>query len=284
MSVTIRELLDRGHLSLQQVGIENPRHAVELMLGAILGLRRIDLFLDINRAVDSAAEVRFNDMVGRKLYREPLQYIIGSTEWFGVAIKCDRRALIPRPETEIVLERALEIIKDVRAPRIADIGTGTGCIAIAAALNREDATIVATDLSATALQLAQENVIAHQLAHRILLRPGALLEPLQQEVFDLIISNPPYVRESEYPTLMPEVRDFEPRNALVAGDDGLECVRSLIQLAPHRLAESGVLVIEFGIDHATPVSAIARHTDAYLDPEIIIDYNQRERGILLRKK
>ncbi len=283
MTKTVRELLNWGQDELRTAAIENSRFAAEVMLRALLNLRRIDLFLDINRTIDGDLAAKFRDMIGRKTYHEPLQYIVGATEWYGLTIKCDRRALVPRPETEIVVEKALAIVKNRQAPRIADIGTGTGCIALAVAATREDATVIATDLSPTALQLAQENVTAHQFGHRILLRPGELLEPLGKEEFDMIISNPPYVRESEYPGLMPEVRDFEPRGALVAGADGLEALRPLIELAPKNLKAGGTLVLEFGIDHAAPVTEIARKSGAYGAPEIIIDYNRRPRGVILTK-
>lgn len=284
MSTTVKELLDQGSQSLNQAGIENARHAVELMLGAILNLRRIDLFFDLNRLVAEVDAKRFTEMVGRKLYREPLQYILGSTEWFGLSFKCDRRALIPRPETEIILESALAAIAETRAPRIADIGTGTGCIAIAAAVNRSDAAVVATDLSPTALQLAQENITAHGLAHRVLLRPGELLDPLGTETFDLIVSNPPYVRGSELPHLMPEVRDFEPRNALVAGEDGLECLRPLIERSARNLTAGGILAVEFGVDHAAAVFSIAQGTGAFDLPRLIVDYSGHDRGVILKKR
>ncbi len=283
MPTTVSELLDRGSESLRQVAIENPRHDAEILLGAVLQLRRLDLFLDLERQVPDSAAKRFEEMVARRLYREPLQYIVGSTEWFGLSFKCDRRALIPRPETEIILEKALAAIERIRAPRIADIGTGTGCIAVGVATNRGDAAIVATDLSPTALQLAQENITAHGLAHRVLLRPGELLDPLGTETFDLIISNPPYVRVAELAHLMPEVRDFEPRNALAAGDDGLECLRPLMERAPQNLAPGGVLALEFGCEHAAAVFSIAQNTGAYVQPELIVDYSGLDRGVILRK-
>ncbi len=284
MSTTVKELLDQGTQNLNQAGIENARHAVELMLGAILGLRRIDLFLALNRQVAEADAKRFTEMVGRKLYREPLQYILGNTEWFGLNIKCDRRALIPRPETEIILEKALTAIAGIRAPRVADIGTGTGCIAIAAAINRSDAAVVATDLSPVALQLALENITAHGLAHRVLLRPGELLDPLGSESFDLIISNPPYVRSDELPRLMPEIRDFEPRSALIAGEDGLECLRPLIERAPKNLAPGGILALEFGAEHAAAVFSIAQGTGAFDLPQLLVDYSGHDRGVILLKR
>lgn len=214
-------------------GIENPRLTAEMMLRHILGLRRVDVYLRGNDPVSDPDATLFKRMVSRKLSREPIQYILGETEWFGITIKCDRRALIPRPETEIVVERALDLLQSIDRPNVADIGTGTGCIAIALAIARPDATLVGTDVSPDALELAQENIRRHSLENRIGLVQGDLFTPLPQEgLFDLIISNPPYVRSSELPSLMPEVRDYEPYGALLAGEDGLAAIRHLIREAP----------------------------------------------------
>jgi release factor glutamine methyltransferase len=284
MARTVRELLEAGQRQLQSVPIENARLAAEIILRSILNLRRIDLYLEPQREVDSAAQNDFFDQITRKVNREPLQYIVGETEWFGLRIKCDRRALVPRPETEVVVEHALALIANVANPRVADIGTGTGCIAIAVAESRKDARVVATDLAVEALSLARENLAMHDLAGRIELCQGESLAPLDpQAKYDLIISNPPYIRESEYLHLMPEVREFEPREALVAGDDGLAVISSLIAGAHLHLKSGGFLVLEFGIDHAEPVKRLALESGRFDAQEIIIDYNGRERGIALRR-
>jgi release factor glutamine methyltransferase len=283
MPRTIRELLDDGAARLDAGGIESPRQAAELFLRAILDLRRIDIHIDPARPVTHEAVQRFEVMINRKLLREPLQYIIGSTEWFGLEFKCDARALIPRPETELIVERALELIRAMPQPRVADVGTGTGCIAIAIAHHRPDASIVASDLSSGALQLAEENVAQHKLEKQIALRYGDLLTPFYLELpFDLIISNPPYVRESELSSLMSEVRDYEPHSALVAGDDGLEVIRQLIIESPDLLAAEGHLVLEFGIDHIVPICKLAEREGRLREIETIVDYNQRDRGIVFR--
>lgn len=285
MPRTQKAILDEGAGRLRSARIENPVLAAELFLRAILKLRRIDLYLDPDREVSRADEQLFKDMVDRKLKREPLQYILGETEWFGLTIKCDSRALIPRPETEIIVERGLELIKLVAHPRVADIGTGTGCIAIAVASHRPDAVVVATDLSSGAMQVAEENLELHKLGARVSLRFGDLCSPLYlEEPFDLIISNPPYVRESELPTLMTEVRDHEPHSALVAGADGLEVIRRLIGDAPALLSPKGCLILEYGVEHDAAIREIASRLDSLEAGDTIIDYNQRQRGIILRKR
>ncbi len=284
MSRKLCELLDEGATRLHDAGIENPRLAAELFLRAILNLRRIDLHIEPDRTVADDDYVAFAEMIERKLRHEPLQYIIGETEWFGLTIKCDARALIPRPETEIVVERSLELIKSTPHPRVADIGTGTGCIAIAIALSRRDAAVFATDLSSGALQLAEENIELHRMSARIELRQGDLLSPLMIEpAFDLIIANLPYVRESEWPGLMTEVRDHEPHGALVAGEDGLEAIRQLIFDAPDLLKPGGILVIEYGIDHDAAIRDLVEKGTGLKVQETIIDYNQRQRGMVIAK-
>ncbi|MGB5108118.1 MAG: peptide chain release factor N(5)-glutamine methyltransferase [Candidatus Zixiibacteriota bacterium] len=284
MPRTITELLNEAAGRLEAAGIESPRLAVELFLRTILDTSPVELAMNPTREVSSADEKLLSDMIGRRLQHEPVQYILGETEWFALAIKCDARALIPRPETEIIVEKALELLKTVGNPRVVDVGTGTGCIAIAIANHRPDARVFATDLSSGALQLAEENVGYHLLEQRIDLRQGDLLSPVYlEQPFELIIANLPYVRESEYPDLMAEVRDYEPRNALVAGGDGLEAIRTLIAEAPELLAPAGYLIMEYGVDHDKPIRDLAAKTEGLKFIKTIIDYNQRERGIILQK-
>jgi release factor glutamine methyltransferase len=193
--------------------------------------------------------------------------------------------LVPRPETEIVVERSLELIADIDEPLVADIGTGTGCIAIAIAISRIDAHVVATDISSDALLLAGENVTCHGVEARVALRLGNLFEPLGTDaVFDLIISNPPYVLESEYSSLMPEVRDYEPQIALIAGEDGLAVIRPLISDAHLHLKLGGLLVFEIGEQQAADARRLVADCGMYDLLETIIDYNDKCRGIVARKR
>jgi release factor glutamine methyltransferase len=285
MSQTLKELLDDGCRQLNDAGIVNPHFAVEVMLRFLLGLRRVDLYLNETMPVPPDVEQEFQIMIDRKLKREPLQYIIGETEWFGLRIKCCPFALVPRPETEIIIERALELIANVEQPLVADICTGSGCIAIAIALSRTDARIVATDISPDALALANENITSHGVESRVALRLGNLLEPLRSdEAFDLIISNPPYVSESEYSSLMPEVRDYEPQIALIAGEDGLDVIRPLVSNAHLHLITGGLLVFEIGEQQAAAIQVIVENCGKYDFVETIIDYNDKPRGIIVCKR
>ncbi len=284
MLPTLTELADEGYRQLQEAGITNPRLAAEAMLRFLLGLRRVDLYLKGTMPVPPDAEQEFSRMISRKLGREPLQYIIGETEWYGLRIKCNPSALIPRPETEVIVEHALRLISDREKPLAVDIGTGTGCIAMAIASSRTDAQVVATDVSAEALLLASENISSHGLESRVTLRLGNLCKPLEpSEEFDLIISNPPYVRESEYASLLPEVREYEPRTALVAGKDGLAVIRGLIEDAYSHLRSGGLLVFEIGETQAGNVHQIVSGCEKYEFLEVIVDYNDRSRGIAARR-
>jgi release factor glutamine methyltransferase len=285
MSTTLRELLDVGCRLLHDAGIANPRPAAEVMLRFLLDLRRVDIYLQDAMPVPPEAERNFRLMIDRKLRREPLQYIIGETEWFGLRIKCCPSALVPRPETEIIVERALVLIANVEQPLVADIGTGTGCIAIAIALSRTDAQVVAIDISADALALANENIAFHRVESRVALRPGNLFASLGSDTaFDLIISNPPYVTEFEYSSLMPEVRDHEPQIALVAGEDGLGVIRSLISDAHVHLKTGGLLVFEIGEQQDAAIRMLVVNCGMYDLVETIIDYNDNPRGIVVRKR
>lgn len=285
MSPTVRELLDQGQRQLRDAGIVNPQLAAEVMLRFLLKLRRIDVYLKDTVTVSPDDTDRFRQMIVRKLAHEPLQYIIGETEWFGLNIRCTPAALIPRPETEIIVERALDLIADTPEPLVADIGTGTGCIAIAIAQSRADAHIVATDISTDAIILARENISLHGVESRVILRPGNLLAPLDRGgSFDLIISNPPYVSETAYHTLMPEVRSHEPQLALVAGLEGLDVIRLLIADGHHYLKPSGLLVFEIGEEQGERIRELAGREDAWEFCETIKDYNDRDRGIVLAKR
>lgn len=285
MSTTLRELLDEGHRQLKSAGITNPQLAAEVMLRSLLNLRRVDLYLKDTMIVTDEIAQSFGEMIERKLRREPLQYIVGETEWFGLSIRCTPAALVPRPETEVIVERALEVIKDVPEPLIADIGTGSGCIAIAMAKSRADARIVATDISEAALALARENVTRHCVDSRVALRHGSLFTPLTRDAhFDLIVSNPPYISETAYPRLMTEVRDHEPREALVAGMDGLDIIRALVGEAHHYLGTSGFLVFEMSEEQRMPLKKLVLQNGLWNIVRFIEDYNHRDRGVILSKR
>jgi release factor glutamine methyltransferase len=243
--VTLAEVLRGATEYLKGRGIDTARVDAELLLARALGLSRIELYTLHDRPLTDAERTAARELVQRRGQREPLAYVLGDWDFRRLTLKTDRRALVPRPETEIVVERCLALLEGVEAPRVADVGTGTGAIALALKQERPDAVVVATDISADALELARENAAANQL--EIELVEGDLLAGVAGPL-DLIVSNPPYVGAEELDALEPEVRDWEPRGALV--DEG-----QTVRLA--RAAQSvldGWLVLEVHEERAQALS------------------------------
>lgn len=210
--------------------------------------------LDSQAAPEDSVE--FRALVERRLAGEPVQYIAGEAEFYGLTFFVSRDVLIPRPETEHVVERALRLSAQFAAPRIVDVGTGSGAIAVALAARLRAASLAATDVSSDALAVAQRNAGRNGVADRIRFVAGDLLAPVAGERFDLVISNPPYVAEADRNTLAVEVRDFEPATALFAGQDGLAIYRRLIPAAFAALVSGGFLVLEIGHGQRDAVGAL----------------------------
>lgn len=239
----------------EKQGIPNPRVDAELLLAHVLKAKRIDLYTQFEQIVPEKKLAQFKELVKRRAAREPLQYIVGETEFWGLTIKVTPDVLIPRQETELLVEMAIKLVK--KKPQILDIGTGSGCIAIALAKHLGEASVIATDFSREALALATENVHTHQLEDRIKLvladiAPWRTFVAAGQK-FDLIISNPPYIATSEFPNLQPEVRDFEPHRALDGGNDGLDFYRRITQDAADFLKPDGTILLEVGDTQAASV-------------------------------
>ena len=243
--MTLGEVLRGATEYLGGRGIDTARVDAELLLARALGLTRIELYTQHDRPLTDAEKSAARELVQRRGRREPLAYVLGDWDFRRLTLKTDRRALVPRPETEVVVERCLALLEGIEAPRIADVGTGTGAIALALKQERPDASVVATDISADALALARENAAANEL--EIELVEGDLLAGIAGPL-DLIVSNPPYVGADELDALEPEVRDWEPRGALL--DEG-----QTVRLA--RAAQSvldGWLVVEVHEDRAQALS------------------------------
>lgn len=199
----------------------------------------------------------YRALVDRRCRREPIAYILGEREFWGRSFAVTPDVLIPRPETELIVEEALELFPAGHAPRvIVDVGTGSGCLAVALALEFPEARVIATDISAAALGVARRNAQTHGVAGRIAFRTGDLLAPVT-ETADLIVSNPPYVASGDAPGLVPEVREHEPHVALFAGTDGLSLFAKLFPSAATRLAPGGRLIVEVGYDQDDRVAGIA---------------------------
>lgn len=253
-----RLLLVEAVRRLRAVEVEDAVLEARLLLARALGVRPDALLLDPDRPVPDAAAASFEQFLVRRLGREPLFYILGEREFFGLPFNVDRRALIPRPETELLVECALEIAKG-RDPSlmIADIGTGSGCIAVSLAVHLRSARVYATDISGEALELGRSNAARHGVEDRMIFLQGDLLVPLP-EAMDIIVANPPYVAAESVPTLPPEIARYEPRVAVDGGPEGTVLAYRLLAQAPRYLKPGGALLLEMGYGQSWGVVAVAQ--------------------------
>lgn len=233
-----------------------PLADAELLLTHLAGKNRAWLLAYWHDELVPDCSEAYRALIDRRLAGEPIQYILGVTEFYGLPIRVNPAVLIPRPETEHLVEEALKRAANFAHPRVVDIGTGSGCIAVALARHLPQAAITAIDISANALALARENANLNAVSDRIRFLEGDLMTPVAGETFDIIVSNPPYVPATDLPTLPVEVRDHEPALALFAGDDGLDIYRRLIPAAHAALVPGGWLVLEIGYGQSTDVTAL----------------------------
>ncbi len=310
---TIGRLLDwtRGHFA--ERGIEQPRLEAELLLAHTLGMPRIDLYLHYEREVDEDGRVRFRDLVRRRARREPARYLVGACEFMSLAFKVTPDCLIPRPETELLVEEVLDRAGAKRsrktpaaadagaaaapllgaapetpsAPTVIDLCTGGGCVAVSVAVHLAGSRVVATDLAAAALAVARENAQAHGVADRITFLEGDLFEPLDAadaEPADFLVANPPYVTEAEWEGLAPEIREHEPRAALVAGPEGTEVIARIVKGAPAYLRAGGTLLVEIGASQGLAVAEMASAVRGLGEVEVRKDYAGLDRVLVARRE
>jgi release factor glutamine methyltransferase len=244
---------------LAQAGLPEPRTEAELLLAALLGCDRGGIATRRPDPLDAALAAIYDAQVGRRAGREPLQHILGVQEFYGLELGCDRRALVPRPETEGLVDAALALELPVGS-RVVDLGTGSACIAIALAVRRPDLRLHALDRSRAALAQAGENARRLGVERSIEFHHGemAALPEAWNGMIDAVLSNPPYVSEAEWSRLAPEVRDHDPREALVAGPSGLEAYTVLAPAAARALRTGGALLLEIGWGQAAQVTEIVR--------------------------
>ena len=272
---------------LRQKGIEGARLDAEVLLGHILGTTRLDLYVHHDQPVSSQALAGYREVVARRAKREPLKYILGYTEFLSFGLAVDGRVLIPRPETELLAEGAIALLRRELPPgrkTVVDVGTGSGCLAVAIAKNLPDVLVHATDTSADALEVARTN--AHELGvqDQVVFHQGALLEPVAELAgqVHLVVSNPPYVSEAEQETLEPELH-YEPLHAIVAGPTGLEVITPLVAAAPELLSDGGVLLLEIGAGQATEVRELLQANSNYESYAFHRDYADIERIVEARR-
>ena len=300
---TIQKLLNWIIGYFTEKGIDSPRLSAELLLSGVLAMKRIELYTKFDKPVDKQHLDRLHDLVKRAGLNEPIPYLIGKTEFYSLEFNVSPDCMIPRPETELLAEMAIEFLRTrpVRnsvthkmtqqketsngarsgAQFVCDLCTGSACIAVAIAKNFPDARIIATDISDAALNIAAANIEKHRLKHRIKLLHGDLFDPLvphlDVEKFDLIVCNPPYVSAAEFDALDKNVKDYEPKLALFAGADGLDIYRRICQKIHLFLKPDAALMLEIGFAQGAAVREMLRQTDAFAEIKIEKDLNNNDR-------
>jgi release factor glutamine methyltransferase len=264
---------------LKNKGVETGRLDAEWLLAAALGVDRLQLYLKYDRPLSSEEREAFKPLLRRRAGREPLQYIIGRTGFRELELKTDPRVLIPRPETEVLVQEVLDWAS-AGAESVWDMGTGAGAVALSLAAEGTWTRVVATDVSPEALSVAADNAERYDLGGHVEFREGSLFEPLEEgERFDVIVSNPPYIAEGEKGELQPEVRDWEPPEALFAGEDGLDVIRQLVAGAPKHLLSGGLLALECGLGQAAGIADDVQATGAFGAVRIRADLTGRPRFV-----
>jgi len=289
--MTILELLNWSTRCLRDHQIENPRLNAELLLARSLTLSREGLYTHLQAPSGEEEKETFEQLIQRRISGEPLQYLLGHQEFWSIDFKVNPRVLIPRPETELLVEESLAILSDDfrrGIPYVLEIGTGSGAIAVALAKEARDLFIVATDISGAALLLAKENARSAGVLHHITWVKGNLFSPFRfsggKGAFDLILSNPPYIQHSQIRNLAREVKDHEPLVALDGGEDGLAFYRNVISQAPSYLRKGGWLLLEMGENQGGKVSALMEKQGCFSRPERIKDLSGIERVAKAQKK
>ncbi len=251
---TVGRLLTWTTEFLKRKGSESARLDAEVLLAEALGWARVRLYTHFEEEVGEVVRAAFREMVRRRSEGEPVAYLVGKKEFYSLPLKVSPAVLIPRPDSEFVVVEFLSVTKGMEAPCCVDVGTGSGCLALACVHEHPSAVFFATDISQVALEIARHNAMALGLLARVTFREGDLLDSVADEgPFDVIVSNPPYLPTEVIPTLERGVRDFEPHRALDGGPDGLRIVSALIDQAVGLLKSGGRLILEIGSDQEASV-------------------------------
>lgn len=283
MTNSISDLLREASQALRDAGVPEARREAGSLLSHVIGKDRTFLISHAEDIVAGDDLARFREAVARRASGEPLQYITGVQDFYGREFRVTTDVLIPRPETELLVEAALEVIAHKPAPLICDVGTGSGCIAITLVCERTDARAVAVDVSAPALAVAEDNSRRHGVSDRMRFTISDCFESVDRTAFDLVVSNPPYVAAAALSGLQREVRDHEPLVALSSGVDGLDVIRRLLRDAPAFLKTDGYLIMEIGFDQGEKVQRLINENLWRLD-EIRPDLQGIPRIVLVQKR
>ena len=278
---TVRGLLEVASTWLKEQGVDEARLNTEHLLAHVLGCRRLDLYLDVDRPLSVPERDRFRGLMRRRGARIPLAYLLGTKGFMGHDFKVAPGVLIPRPETEQLVLSGQAALAGREAPRFADVGTGSGCVALSLLALVPAATGLGIDVSPDALELAEQNRAAHPAGARLRLVQGSLLSGVEPGSLDLVLSNPPYITPSEHGLLAPEVKDHEPAVALF-DEEGLPLTARLVREAAAALAPGGVLVIETGFDKASLVRGFFV-AEGFVDVETVADLAEIERVVVGRR-
>jgi len=281
--MNITKALEFASLQLREATIAEPEREASLLLRFVLKRDPVFVYSHPEYQLDAVESILFKAVVKRRAAREPFQYISGRQEFFGLDFRVTPDVLIPRPETELLVETAIGRFKNIGNFRFLELGVGSGCITIAILKNLPNATAFGVDISEAALGVTKQNAEKLQVVNRLKLVRSNLFENVTSENFDLIVSNPPYIPEGDVSTLQPEVRDYEPLTALVGGDTGLEIVRSIIQESHRFLKPSGVLLLEIGFGQSEMVSTFF-DKPGWQSLEFLKDLQGIDRTVLAVKK
>ncbi|RMG61618.1 MAG: peptide chain release factor N(5)-glutamine methyltransferase [Calditrichaeota bacterium] len=280
---TIKRALEWTVQYFQKNDVPEPRLSAELLLAGVLGCRRIDLYLQFERILTPGERAAYREYIKRRLRREPVQYILGEAEFYGLSLKVTPAVLIPRPETELLVEKALEEARrfGTRPLRILDVGTGSGCIIVALGKHLPEAELWAVDSSAAALEVARENALRHQLEVHFLEGRFEAVAPDLPAPFQLIVSNPPYISEQEKALLQPEVVQFEPAEALFAAPDALAAYRNWLPAFRKLLDEQGTILVETAYNQSDVVCQL--FTEFQFQTTVVKDYQDYGRIVIARR-
>ncbi len=287
----IKDLLPVSTDYLKTKNIESPRLCAEILLSHQLDISRLKLYLEYDQPVGEKDLDKYRAMIKRVAEGEPLQYITGMQEFWSMDFIVNRDVLIPRPETEILVEQAIRAYKENNyaersVVNILDMCTGSGAVAVAIASEIKNAEISASDISKEALKTARANIARHGMQERIILLEGDLFEPFKgfNNHFDIIVSNPPYITTDEYKLLPVKIKDFEPKIALESGVDGLTHIRKILEKAPDYLGAGGWLMLEMDPSQIETVIKIINRNDSFLGASVVKDYSSRDRVVITQKK